>query len=42
VTKLLIAAYMSIEKERTVLFPPDGLETFIPAVAKGEWNPMKR
>lgn len=42
VTKLLMAAYMSIEKEKTVSFPPEGLETFVPAVAKGEWNPKKR
>jgi len=42
VTKLLMAAYLSIEEERTVPFPPEGLETFVPAVAKGEWNPKKR
>ncbi|MFW6140008.1 MAG: Gfo/Idh/MocA family protein [Acidobacteriota bacterium] len=41
VTKLLMAAYMSIEEEKTLYFPPEGLETFIPAVAKGEWNPKK-
>jgi len=41
VTKLLMAAYMSIEEERTIPFPPEGLENFIPAVAKGEWNPKK-
>jgi predicted dehydrogenase len=41
VTKLLMAAYMSIEKGETIQFPPEGLETFIPAVAKGEWNPKK-
>jgi len=41
VTKLLMAAYMSIEGERTLHFPPEGLETFIPAVAKGKWNPKK-
>ncbi|MBD3413325.1 MAG: gfo/Idh/MocA family oxidoreductase [Candidatus Aminicenantes bacterium] len=42
VTKLLMAAYMSIEEERTIIFPPEGLEDFIPAVAKGEWNPQKK
>ncbi|HZX09710.1 MAG TPA: Gfo/Idh/MocA family oxidoreductase [Acidobacteriota bacterium] len=41
VTKLLMAAYMSIEEGKTIPFPPEGLETFIPAVAKGEWNPKK-
>lgn len=42
VTKLLMAAYLSIEGERTVPFPPEGLETFVPAVAKGKWNPKKK
>ena len=41
VTKLLMTAYMSIEEEKTIHFPPQGLETFIPAVAKGKWNPKK-
>ncbi len=41
VTELLMTAYMSAEEERTIEFPPDGLDTFIPAVAKGEWNPLK-
>jgi predicted dehydrogenase len=39
VTELLMAAYMSAEQERTIHFPPDELETFVPAVARGEWNP---
>jgi predicted dehydrogenase len=39
VTDLLMAAYMSAEQERTVAFPPPNLESFIPAVARGEWNP---
>jgi predicted dehydrogenase len=42
VTELLMAAYMSAEHERTVPFPPPGLETFIPAVAEGRWNPKKK
>ena len=42
VTELLMAAYMSAEQERTVPFPPPGLETFVPAVARGAWNPAKR
>ncbi|MGA2361126.1 MAG: Gfo/Idh/MocA family oxidoreductase [Candidatus Aminicenantales bacterium] len=42
VTELLMAAYMSAEQDRTVPFPPPDLETFIPAVAQGRWNPRKR
>ena len=39
VTDLLMAAYMSAEQERTIEFPPDGLQQFVPAVARGDWNP---
>ena len=39
VTELLMAAYMSAEQDKTIQFPPEGLEDFVPAVAKGEWNP---
>jgi predicted dehydrogenase len=39
VTDLLMAAYMSAEQGRTVPFPPPDLETFVPAVARGAWNP---
>jgi predicted dehydrogenase len=39
VTDLLMAAYMSAEQERTIAFPPADLSTFIPAVARGAWNP---
>ena len=39
VTELLMAAYMSAEQNKTIQFPPPGLDDFIPAVAKGEWNP---
>jgi predicted dehydrogenase len=42
VTELLMAAYMSAEEERTIRFPVPGLETFVPAVARGAWNPRKR
>jgi predicted dehydrogenase len=42
VTELLMAAYMSIEQEKTIPFPPPGLGTFVPAVAKGKWNPQKK
>jgi predicted dehydrogenase len=39
VAELLMAAYMSAEEERTLPFPPPGLDTYVPAVAKGKWNP---
>jgi predicted dehydrogenase len=41
VTELLMTAYMSAEQEKTIPFPPPGLDFFIPAVAKGEWNPRR-
>ncbi len=41
VTELLMTAYMSIEKEKSLPFPPPGLANFVPAVAKGTWNPKK-
>ncbi|MDH3457875.1 MAG: Gfo/Idh/MocA family oxidoreductase [Gemmatimonadota bacterium] len=41
VTELLMTAYMSAEQEQTITFPPPGLESFVPAVAKGEWNPRQ-
>ena len=41
VTELLMAAYMSAEMDKTIQFPPPGLDDFIPAVARGEWNPKK-
>ena len=39
VTELLMTAYMSAEQDKTIKFPPPGLDDFVPAVAKGEWNP---
>jgi len=39
VVRLLMTAYMSAEQGRTLDFPPAGLETFVPAVAKGTWKP---
>ena len=39
VTELLMTAYMSAEREETIAFPPADLDTFVPAVARGEWNP---
>lgn len=41
VTELLMTAYMSAEKEKALSFPPPDLISFVPAVAKGEWNPQK-
>jgi predicted dehydrogenase len=42
VTELLMAAYMSIEKDKPFPFPPPGLANFVPAVAQGTWNPKKK
>lgn len=42
VTELLMAAYMSAAQEKTLAFPPPGLDSFVPAVAKGEWNPRRK
>ena len=39
VTHLLMAAYMSAEEGKTIQLPNTEIETFIPAVARGEWNP---
>ncbi len=41
VTELLMTAYMSAEEERTVAFKPADLDKFVPAVARGTWNPRK-
>ena len=42
VTELLMTAYMSAEQGKTIAFPPPGLDDFIPAVARGEWNPRSK
>jgi predicted dehydrogenase len=39
VVRILMAAYMSAEQGKTVKFPPNGLDSFVPAVAKGAWKP---
>ena len=39
VTRLLMAAYMSAEQEKTIKLPNPEIDTFIPAVSRGEWNP---
>jgi predicted dehydrogenase len=38
VVKLLMTAYQSAEQGRTLDYPPPGLDTFIPAVARGTWK----
>jgi predicted dehydrogenase len=42
VVKLLMTAYQSAEEGRTLAFPPRGLDKFVPAVARGTWNPASR
>jgi predicted dehydrogenase len=42
VSELLMTAYMSAEEGRTIDFPPPDLESYVPAVARGEWNPKKK
>jgi predicted dehydrogenase len=39
VVKLLMTAYASAEQGRTLDFPPPDIDTFVPAVARGAWNP---
>ncbi len=41
VAELLMTAYMSAEKGKTIPFPPPGLGSYVPAVAKGMWNPKR-
>ncbi len=38
ITELLMTAYMSAEQERTIQFSPDGLDTYVPLVARGLWQ----
>lgn len=40
VTEVLMACYKSAEEGRTLQFPVDGIEQFVPAVARGAWNPV--
>ncbi|MFN2603758.1 MAG: Gfo/Idh/MocA family protein [Gemmatimonadaceae bacterium] len=39
VMKILMTAYMSAAKGKTLPFPPPGLDRFVPDVAKGTWKP---
>ncbi|MEX1185245.1 MAG: Gfo/Idh/MocA family oxidoreductase [Gemmatimonadaceae bacterium] len=39
VMQILMTAYMSAAKGRTLEFPPKGLDSFVPEVARGKWRP---
>jgi len=39
VVKMLMTAYQSAEQGKTLAFPPKGIDKFVPAVARGAWNP---
>jgi predicted dehydrogenase len=39
VMRLLMSGYLSAEERRTIDFPPPGIDSFVPAVARGEWRP---
>jgi predicted dehydrogenase len=41
VVKLLMTAYQSAEERRTLDFPPDDIHGFVPAVARGTWQPPR-
>jgi predicted dehydrogenase len=38
VTEVLMACYLSAERGATVRLPEPALETFVPAVQRGEWR----
>ncbi len=42
VAELLMAAYRSAELGRTLAFPFRGLESYVPPVAQGTWNPKAK
>jgi predicted dehydrogenase len=39
VVALLMTCYMAAELGRSLEFPPPGLDTFVPQVARGTWKP---
>jgi predicted dehydrogenase len=39
VVRTLMACYQAAEEERTLAFPPPGLDAFVPQVARGTWKP---
>ena len=41
VVKVLMTAYQSAEQGKTLSFPPKGLDKFVPAVARGDWEPAR-
>jgi hypothetical protein len=41
VVRVLMTAYQSAEQGKTIDFPPKGLDSFVPAVARGEWKPRR-
>ena len=41
VVKLLMASNLSAEQGRTLPFPPEGLDAFVPAVVRGTWQPKR-
>ena len=41
VVRILMAGYLSAEQGRTIDFPHPGLDTYIPTVAQGTWNPRR-
>jgi predicted dehydrogenase len=38
ITELLMTSYMSAEQERSIRFRPEGLDTYVPLVARGMWK----
>lgn len=42
VVKMLMTAYQSAEQGKTLPFAPKGIDKFVPAVARGTWNPGER
>lgn len=39
VVRVLMTAYQSAEQGKTLRFPPNGIDRFVPQVAKGTWRP---
>jgi DNA-binding winged helix-turn-helix (wHTH) protein len=39
--KAVLVGYLSAESGRTIEFPPEGLDAFVPAVARGSWRPRR-
>ena len=36
---MLMTAYQAAELGKTLKFPPRGIDSFVPQVAKGTWRP---